>query len=819
MKKKIIIAFFALCVLLSATVLYLNRIFLPFTAKKMIISNLQKQIQKEVSLDSLSFSIFRGIVIENLEISDASGPILRVKKAACGFLFLPFLRREIIIPSATLDSCQIFVERYSDKSFNLAELFIKQEKEDSSDDKFLLRLTKLNINDSEIFFKDASVGPVFSKKLENLDLSANFSPPTKVDFSLSSRIASPANTLVNVQGSYEILDQDLSLEANISDLSLEEFSAYYQDLGLSVEKGLISANLKASLKDDDLSLELKGKAEEISLSKDNLKGKVDSKFNADYKINLTEDVPLYSGYLQVDSMEISGFDFVDRVEQIQGPVRFDNTGIYTDKMSLKLLGLSWEGQLKIEDFDDPQAQIRLKSELNLSQILPILKDKFTLANLKDLQGEAELDLGIFTSLPMLAKPRIGGKLQLVRSSVRLDQPDILIKDINGLVEFSDDQIKWQDLDISYLNNQYKISGSLIDFQSPTLELDASSRGLNLKGKMSIKEKRAIISSCAGNYFDSVFSIKGDLDLRQAGKIDAHLITTVDLELADIVKFPFLEQYAKNLERLKLGGKSHGEFEIRGDISDFKTCGVSGTLTGPAISLYNLNGGNFLLDYNQLDGIISLPLLHMVLYGGSLDASAKFNLLSKELPFRADFNIQGVKLEKLKLDTPMKDKELSGTLRAQAKLSGFSSDLGKLSGSGKLFIDEGNLWQINLFQGLGSMLFTTDFTTILLHEGSCDFTVKDKFFYTDNLRLKGRLADLKGVMKIGFDGSLDAGLDVQVSDQAPISGTFRDVTTAIIGQARRFGEIKIEGTLKEPKYRFEASVVDIIRGVKDTFFQN
>jgi len=43
-----------------------------------------------------------------------------------------------------------------------------------------------------------------------------------------------------------------------------------------------------------------------------------------------------------------------------------------------------------------------------------------------------------------------------------------------------------------------------------------------------------------------------------------------------------------------------------------------------------------------------------------------------------------------------------------------------------------------------------------------------------------------------------------------------VTTAILGQARRFGVIKIDGTLAQPKYKFETSVMDIIQGVRDTF---
>jgi hypothetical protein len=82
-----------------------------------------------------------------------------------------------------------------------------------------------------------------------------------------------------------------------------------------------------------------------------------------------------------------------------------------------------------------------------------------------------------------------------------------------------------------------------------------------------------------------------------------------------------------------------------------------------------------------------------------------------------------------------------------------------------------------------------------------------------------LADLGGTVKISFDGALDINLDVRVSEGAPLSGTFKDVTTAIIGQAGRFGTINITGTLKEPKYKFKTAVVDIIKGLTDVFLNN
>jgi hypothetical protein len=73
----------------------------------------------------------------------------------------------------------------------------------------------------------------------------------------------------------------------------------------------------------------------------------------------------------------------------------------------------------------------------------------------------------------------------------------------------------------------------------------------------------------------------------------------------------------------------------------------------------------------------------------------------------------------------------------------------------------------------------------------------------------------------FDSSIDAQLNVEVLDEnVPLTGTFKDITTAIVGKAGRFGVIKISGTLKEPKYKFKTAVAvtDIIKGLKDILLE-
>ena len=110
--------------------------------------------------------------------------------------------------------------------------------------------------------------------------------------------------------------------------------------------------------------------------------------------------------------------------------------------------------------------------------------------------------------------------------------------------------------------------------------------------------------------------------------------------------------------------------------------------------------------------------------------------------------------------------------------------------------------------------------MVFNEGYCEFFIKDQFLFTDNLKLRSNIVDLEGKGKVGFDGTLDAAINAQVSDSlTPETGTLKDFTTALIGQAGRFGVIKLSGTIQEPKYKFQAAVTDVMKGFKDFVLGN
>ena len=203
----------------------------------------------------------------------------------------------------------------------------------------------------------------------------------------------------------------------------------------------------------------------------------------------------------------------------------------------------------------------------------------------------------------------------------------------------------------------------------------------------------------------------------------------------------------------------------------------------------------------------------------MDAAFNVNLKSKDTPYLFTAALQGVEIKELKNDTPAKNKDISGIIQGEVKLSGSLGDLAGSQGTGKVAITKGKLWELDLFKGLGKLLFSQDFANITFSEGSCAFSIHDKSISTDELMLKSNMINLSGPVKIGFDNSINAKLNVDIiSELVPLTGTFKDVTTALVGQSGKFAVITVSGTLKEPKYRFQAAIADIIKGLADSFLR-
>lgn len=827
--KKIFLVFFILVIFASAGIIYLNKVILPLKIKSLLITGLEQQIHLPVKLESLELNIFKGIVLRNLSIGgigEDAMPILSLKECSCTFLIFPFFKKQIIIPEIQIKSAVVFLERRADNTLNISDFLKLLNKTDVSvpqkalpveNSKFKIFIYKVTILDSRIDFEDYSLSPKFAKSIGNLNLRLNLSLPANIMFNLKSEIQAVPPINVIIEGVYHMPQEQLSCKIGLKNFSPQEFLPYWQKFGITNFNAAIDMDAQINLKNNIVSGDLNTHAQNLHLLKDNFSFKLNqSDIKASLQYSLKNKQLDYSGKADILNLDILGLELVERIENLQGEVKFDNSGLSSGRLNADIFGLPVQAKLKLTDFIHPLLDINLTTRPSLEVILAILKDKFKVVLPVKIKGESYLSLNLQSKLTSIQPPAIDGYLDVLDAAVKVKDLDTSFESVNGKLEFTQNQINWQDLNFKYSGIAYKTKGALFDFNAPVIELELSSQDALLHSKFRIIDKTIDFQGINGRYFNSDFLLSGSIDSTNPLQLRTNINGQLDIELSRVKDY--LKKFKKQLDVIKPTGRVQVKFHLDGNIKDIKSCILTAKIDSRDLSLYGLKPEEFSLEYNQADKLIDIPLSHLFLYDGIVNLSAKINLSADSFPLWINADIKDVKLEKLKLDTPAKKEDISGTIQAGIKLNGYASDISKLNGTGEILISEGKLWRLNLLKGLGQLLFTQDFTNIVFSQGYCGFSISDKLISSDNLELKSNLMNISGHMKIGFDSSVEALLNVEVLDNISLTGTFKDITSAILGQAGKFGVIKISGTLHQPKYSFRPAVVDIIKVLTDTFLK-
>lgn len=809
--KKIIIIFLILLILAGCLTFYLNKVVLPTKIKSLIVQGLSEQTQKNVSITSLQFSIFKGLVVKDLKIYDKTQTMLSVKEASCTFFIFPIFTKRIIIPTVVLRSPVIFVQRRKDSTFNIQDFFLER-KEPGKKQEFSISVSKISIRQARLDFQDDTFDRTFTKSINNLNFDLFMSLPASVKFNLKAEMPGDESGSIRSSGEYKIPQNQFLAKVNLKDFSPREFLPYYQESGLSIRQGLIDASLDLKFADKALYSNIRAEVNNLDADRKDVSAVINSELSSFIKYNTENKQVEFSGKLTLMDSSFSVAGILKKAEHVNADISFNNSGATSEEMTGVIQGLPARAKLKITDFSSPTVEVALSLSPDLAVAQNILKERFDFSIPGKITGNGNLNMTV--TKPWQGAAVVNGRLDILNAALTLDKISSPFESIKGVIEFNQNQLKWTGLNFKYQNTLYKSQGQLNNFKAPGIGFNLSSDNLQLQATLALNNKIITLSELSGTYFSSQFSVSGNINTLN---LQSELAGDIDSNLADSAVY--FKQLKNQVEKIKPDGRIKSVFQLSGPINDFKSCDIKAQLSSAAFSLYGLKAGSLLVDYNQSAGVVDIPSLRFSLYGGSINAAIQADLRKEGLPFWLSANMQNVRLEQLKLDTPLKNKNISGTIQADLKINSVFNDIGKLNGAGKINIKEGRLWELNLFKGFGTLIFVKNLELIVFHDGSCDFTIANKTISTRNLDLKSDIAEIRGRADIGLDGSVDASLDVNVIDEAvPLTGTFKDITTAIIGQAGRFGVIRITGTLQDPKFKFMPAVVDIIKGITDTFFR-
>ncbi|MBU1125478.1 MAG: AsmA family protein [Candidatus Omnitrophica bacterium] len=817
-KRKVILPVILLVVFLFAIgILYLNNVFLPTTIKSLIVSTLHQQTQKEITIESLRFNLLKGLIIRNVTISDQGNTLLFFKEASCGFLFNFIFKKAVIIPSVTLRELQIYAQRRKDGTFNLSDLYAGGKTTQASvKNEWSVIVRKVTIIDGNVSFYDQTFSPVFTKSAQHINALFFLSLPAQVKGRLSCDFTGAVPMSFSASGEYDMVKREWQGKAMVKNISPQEFSSYYNASGINVSGGTVDAECLLKGTAGGIAGTITSQQKQVTLNKNTVTAAFTSQIKNTFQYDFSAQKMKSSGILSITDAGISGIPFVENIDNITGEVAFDEKGISTKGLTVQVAGFLLKGAGTLTNYTAPKVTMDISSELDLAAGQKLAKEKFQFELPGQITGTGDLQAHVEAAFPLRRLPRFEGTLAVDNAIFQLTSPHAIFEQIRAKIGFNLAQLQWDDASFRYQGTTYMTKGVVTQFKNPVVLLDLSAADLALQANVAAKNKSLKINRCVGRYLNSTFFVSGTIDTSTVARPHSVLSGRMKVSLEDLRK-P-LGTAIPQLQQLQAQGIVSAGFKVDGNLGDFRSCSIDANLSSPSVSIYGLKANALQANYTQEAGVIALSPVTMGFYAGTINGLFKMNLNSENLPYAAEFAADNVQIDKLKLDTPGREQELAGTIRGEVKINGFGSALEKMTGAGKIFITGGKLWQLNLFKGLGQLIFAKDFANIIFEEGSCAFTVKDKFVFSDNVKLKSNITNLEGKVKIGFDTTIEAALNVEVLDQmAPQTGTFKDITTAIVGQAGTFGVIKIAGTLSQPKYKFQTAVVDIIKGITDVIF--
>ncbi|GEM_PF-3856405 len=178
------------------------------------------------------------------------------------------------------------------------------------------------------------------------------------------------------------------------------------------------------------------------------------------------------------------------------------------------------------------------------------------------------------------------------------------------------------------------------------------------------------------------------------------------------------------------------------------------------------------------------------------------------PHRFRISLRGDQMELSELlEEPLKKgKPIEGLLTWSITFHGDTKNMDDLEGQGLFEITDGRLWDLTVFQGLAKALQISQLRRVTFSGASGRFLLKRKQWNFPQVQLRSRQLTLDGRGTIEWNGELNFLVGITFSREflneigGTPSGLIASLLTNSLGEA--FTQIKITGTVQNPKYRID-----------------
>lgn len=795
--KKYLIIILILASVSLAGAAHLASIVVPIKFQTTMLEEFERAIGKKILIRSIHFNIFRGLVLEGVVIYDKSEIFIRTREVSAYVVFPELINKKILIPFIKIENPRITVERSSDGTISIAGLIPKEYKPPEG---FSLMMRRVVVRRGQVRFYDRKIDPSFYMDLTGLNADVRMYLPSRIDYKISFDMSGNPRPSLSAEGRYMITQKISKASVYIRGLQPSLLRQYMGADSFGIPGGSIDIDLDIDSSPGDTSIALTARTKDMTVSHGQVYANAAGVIKADMRRSSAGGKWIYAGSADISSMDIEGIEGLGAVSKAKGVFKFDNTRIWCDSLEASALGVLWQARVNLANFASPIIDIYAGFEGKMGAFQKSICESCRANIPVEFAGDAVIKVNITMEKD---KPfRMNGYASLKDVTMRLGSGIYPVEHIRGEVSFTPQKIEWKELRLYYRGMAFNTSGDVTDFSSPVVGLKAVSNELSFETRFRMDGLRLALDRLQGRYIDSLFGMTGALDITDPAGVVADVRGSLDLDLKDLRA---AMKESPGVRKMKPAGRLKAEFALAGNTKDFFSCAFHAKAKGARLSLYGARLSGASMDYLQKGGLGEVKTFSARCYGGAVDANGKINWLAKAQPYSFSVKAQDVMLELIKADTGFRDADVSGDIKAYINFTGYFKDVTRLSGMGRLTITDGRLWELNLFKGLGRSVFTSDFSSIVFSEGSCDFKIAGQTFFADSIDLRGDLMRLSGSGMIGFDKTIGGVLRPEINENAMWPGTQRNIAMAVQNNTA----IEISGDLKNPRFRTRTDVVGAV----------
>ncbi len=389
----------------------------------------------------------------------------------------------------------------------------------------------------------------------------------------------------------------------------------------------------------------------------------------------------------------------------------------------------------------------------------------------------------------------------------------------------------------YKNTQFNLAGSVTDFKDPVLNIRGSvNTDINEIKSYLPKENTELLAKLGEGTLSTTFNFNGKwkdprnwrVDLSKfEGKTDSgkfNLIGSISdfndpaLKIhgsiatdIDQIKKWLPSQNIETLDKMEVTGNVSAKFVFDGKLNDQKTWQIDAVADSPQLTVKKLKFDETHIEYRFKDNFVSMPRISAKPYDGSLTANIAIDYTQENPQYVIELQIADVDINKWKNDTALKDKDLHGLFYTNGQFGGYGKNIETLRGKGDFAIKNGRFWELPVFAGLANILYIPGLSKIVFGEARGTFTVGNKVITTNDTQLVSQQMTLVGDGTMDFDGNLNfhltAAFDKNLLNVPSALGPLRDLF--IDQEGNYLGDIKLDGTTKEPKFKIKPIPIDKI----------